>query len=121
MKDLTTITNDFFKKAPEPRSVLLNGTVGGDIAKELYKRLPTPMFYEETVERFGCPAPVFIFADAVYYVAPSFGLKFNSLEEYIEYYEESQHRFSIENEISIDELPSWDEFAVFMCKYELEA
>ena len=114
-KAMIVIDNKFFKKDVEPQSSLLNGSVGGEIAMELYNKLPTHLYYEESVYGFlGCPALAFVFEDAVYYVAPYFGIKFNTLDEYIEYHNECQQIFAVENNTAVDELASWDDFAVFM-------
>jgi hypothetical protein len=114
-KAMVAIDSKFFKDDFEPQSALLNGSVGGNIARELYDKLPTHLYYEELVYGFlGCPALAFIFDDAVYYVGPYFGIKFNSLDEYIEYHKECQQIFAVENNTDVDALASWDDFAVFM-------
>jgi len=115
-KAMNAIENIFNKSNVETQaSKLLDGSVGGGVAKELYDRLPGHLFYEESVYGFlGCMAIAFIFDDAVYYVAPNFGVKFNSIDEYIQYHQNGQHEFAIENRVDVDELPSWDEYAVFM-------
>lgn len=117
-KIMVALNNKFFKLEDEVKSALVRGEVGGEIALELYSKLPSPLYYEESVASFlGCPTVAFVFEDAVYYVGPTFGVKFNTLEEYIKYYQDSQRIFAVENNINIEELPSWNDFAIFMRKY----
>lgn len=113
---VNVITSRFFSKDIKPQeSKLQNGQVGGGIALELYNRLPSHLFYEESAYGFlGCEAIAFIFDDAVYYVAPNFGIKFNTLDEYIQYHKKGQYEFSVENDVDIDELPNWDDYVIFM-------
>jgi len=114
-KLMIAIDKMMFKEKELPVSRLLNGSIGGNLAKELDDRLPSHLFFEESSHNLlGCEAIAFIFEDAVYSVAPNFGAKFNSLEEYIQYHKKEQEAFSIDENIDIEDLPSWDDYAVFM-------
>ena len=118
---MAALNDRFFQLEEQVKSALIRGEVGGEIASELYSKLPSPLYYEESVASFlGCPTLAFVFEEAVYYVGPSFGVKFNTLEDYIKYYQDKQRVFAVENNINIEELPSWNDFAIFMRKYNAD-